>query len=85
VLRRVLKREKLVAAEESVRVERSASDGHVAAVLGTIRRLKLDQVLGTRRSPESDASGAMSSMANGTTRSSLGTRPSPVHLFRDRP
>lgn len=54
VLRRVLKGEKLVRAEESVRVERSASYGHVAAVLGTIRRLKLDQVLGTKRSPERD-------------------------------
>lgn len=54
VLRRVLKGEKLVAAEESVRVERSMPYGHVAAVLGTIRRLRLDQVLGTKRSPERD-------------------------------
>jgi hypothetical protein len=54
VLRRVLKGEKLIAAEESVRVERSMPYGHVAAVLGTIRRLKLDQVLGTKRSLERD-------------------------------
>jgi hypothetical protein len=54
VLRRVLKGEKLVSPEESVRVERSAPYGHVAAVLGTIRRLGLDQVLGTKRSPERD-------------------------------
>jgi transposase len=54
VLRRVLKGEKLIAAGESVQVERSASFGHVAAVLGTIRRLKLDQVLGTKRTPERD-------------------------------
>jgi hypothetical protein len=54
VLRRALKGEKLVAAEESVRVEHSAPYGHVAAVLGTIRRLRLDQVLGTKRSPERD-------------------------------
>jgi len=54
VLRRVLKGEKLVAAGESVQVERSTSYGHVAAVLGTIRRLKLDQVLGTKRTPERD-------------------------------
>jgi transposase len=54
VLRRVLKGEKLVAAEDSVQVERSVPYGHVAAVLGTIRRLKLDQVLGTKRSPERD-------------------------------
>jgi DDE family transposase len=54
VLRRALKREKLVSAEESVQVEHSAPYGHVAAVLGTVRRLGLDQVLGTRRSPERD-------------------------------
>jgi hypothetical protein len=54
VLRRALKGEKLVAAEESVRVERSVPYGHVAAVLGTVRRLGLDQVLGTKRSPERD-------------------------------
>ena len=54
VLRRALKGEKLVAAEESVRVERSLPYGHMAAVLGTIRRLKLDQVLGAKRSPERD-------------------------------
>lgn len=54
VLRRVLKGEKLVAAEELVQVGRSVPYGHVAAVLGTIRRLKLDQVLGTKRSPERD-------------------------------
>jgi transposase len=54
VLRRALKGEKLFTTEESVRVERSLPYGHVAAVLGTIRRLKLDQVLGTKRSPERD-------------------------------
>ena len=54
VLRRVLKGEKLVAAEESVRIGRSVPYGHVAAVLGTIRRLRLDQVLGTKPSPERD-------------------------------
>ncbi|HLM67268.1 MAG TPA: IS1634 family transposase, partial [Longimicrobium sp.] len=54
VLRRALKGEKLVPAGESVQVERSTPYGHVAAVLGTIRRLKLDQVLGTKRSPERD-------------------------------
>lgn len=54
VLQRVLKGEKLVSAEEAVRVERSVPYGHVAAVLGTVRRLGLDQVLGTKRSPERD-------------------------------
>jgi transposase len=54
VLRRALKGEKLVTAGEFVQVERSTPYGHVAAVLGTVRRLKLDQVLGTKRSPERD-------------------------------
>jgi transposase len=54
VLRRVLKGETLVPAESTVRVERAVPYGHVAAVLGTIRRLKLDQVLGAKRSPERD-------------------------------
>jgi hypothetical protein len=54
VLQRVLKGEKLVAAKEAVRLERSVPYGHVAAVLGTVRRLGLDQVLGTKRSPERD-------------------------------
>ncbi len=54
VLRRSLRGETLVSPEEAVQVERSAPYGHVAAVLGTIRRLKLDQVLGTKRSPERD-------------------------------
>jgi hypothetical protein len=59
VLRRVLKGEKLAAAEESVQIGRSAPYGHVAAVLGTIRRVKLDQVLGTKPSPERDRALAM--------------------------
>src|SRR5215207_5406909 len=59
ILRRALKGEKLVAVEESVQVERSTAYGHVAAVLGTIRRLRLDQVLGTKRSPERDRMLAM--------------------------
>jgi hypothetical protein len=54
VLRRALKGEKLIAAQEAVQVERSVPYGHVAAVLGTIRRLGLDLVLGTKRSPERD-------------------------------
>ncbi len=54
VLRRALKGEKLVPAGELLQVERSTPHGHVAAVLGTIRRLGLDQVLGTKRSPERD-------------------------------
>ena len=59
VLRRALKGETLISAEQSVRVERSLPYGHVAAVLGTIRRLRLDQVLGTKPSPERDRALAM--------------------------
>lgn len=54
VLRRSLRGETLVSPDEAVRIERSAPYGHVAAVLGTLHRLKLDQVLGTKRSPERD-------------------------------
>jgi Transposase DDE domain len=52
VLRRALRGETLVSPQAVVEVERSAPYGHVAAVLGTIRRLRLDQALGTKRSPE---------------------------------
>jgi transposase len=53
-LRQMLKGKALIPADEAVRIERSTPYGHVAAVLGTIRRLKLDQVLGTKPSPERD-------------------------------
>ena len=48
----MLKGKALIPADEAVRIERSTPYGHVAALLGTIRRLKLDQVLGTKPSPE---------------------------------
>jgi transposase len=51
-LRQMLKGKALIPADEAVRIERSTPYGHVAAVLGMIRRLKLDQVLGTKPSPE---------------------------------
>ena len=44
-LRRVLKGESLVPAAEAFHIQRSAPHGHIAAVLGTVRRLGLDRIL----------------------------------------
>ncbi len=49
-LRRVLKGETLVAPEEAFEIERTLPHGHVAAVLGTLRKLKLQTLIGSRRS-----------------------------------
>jgi Transposase DDE domain len=54
LVKRGLAGETLVAAEEALRVERSLPHGHVAAVLGTARRLGLERVLGRERSRERD-------------------------------
>ncbi|HEU4454175.1 MAG TPA: IS1634 family transposase [Longimicrobium sp.] len=54
LIRRVLRGERLLSAEASLEVERTRPYGHVAAVLGTVRRVGLDRVLGTKRSPERD-------------------------------
>ena len=51
-LRRVLKDQPLVSPEEAFQIEESLPHGHVEAVLGTIRRLKLDQILGSKPSPQ---------------------------------
>src|SRR5215467_3791775 len=40
-------------------IERTRPHGHVAAVLGTVRRLRLEPLLATRRGPERDAVVAM--------------------------
>jgi transposase len=53
-LRRLLKDEPLVAPADVFAVEKSTPHGHVEAVLGTIRRLGLDSLLGTKRSRERD-------------------------------
>jgi len=53
-VRRVLGGETLVAAEEAFQIERSLPHGHVAAVLGTARRLGLERLLGRERSRERD-------------------------------
>ena len=59
VLRRSLKGETLVPAEGHVEVTRSRPHGHVAAALGTLRQLGLDDVLSTRRHRKRDLVVAM--------------------------
>jgi hypothetical protein len=54
LIRRVLRGERLLSAEASLEVERTRPYGHVAAVLGTVHRLGLDRLLGTKPSPERD-------------------------------
>jgi hypothetical protein len=54
LIRRSLRGERLVPAEEALRIERSLPHGHVAAVLGTARKLGLERLLGRERSRERD-------------------------------
>jgi hypothetical protein len=58
-LRRVLKGESLVAPADAFRIQRSTPHGHVAAVLGTVRRLGLERILSRTRCPERDLVVAM--------------------------
>jgi transposase len=58
-LRRVLKGERLVGLEDSLEIVRSLPHGHVAAVLGTLRQLKLDQMLDHSGSRQRDLVVAM--------------------------
>jgi transposase len=51
-LRRLLKDQPLVPPEEAFLVEESLPHGQVEAVLGTIRRLRLDQMLASKASPQ---------------------------------
>jgi len=53
-LRRVLRNETLVSPDDAFDIVRSLPHGHVAAVLGTLRRLGLDKLIGSRRSRERD-------------------------------
>jgi Transposase DDE domain len=53
-VRRVLAGETLLAPGEAFRIERSLPHGHVAAVLGTARRLGLERLLGRERTRERD-------------------------------
>jgi transposase len=58
-LRRVLKGERLVGIEDAIEVVRSLPHGHVAAVLGTLRELKLEQMLDRSSSRKRDLVVAM--------------------------
>ena len=53
-LRRVLKDEPLLSAQEAFVVERSLPHGHVQAVLQAIKRIGLDSLIGVKRSRERD-------------------------------
>ncbi len=59
-LRAVLRGDyRLLAPPPGFTIERTRPHGHVAAVLGTLRRLRLDSVIAPRRCPERDAVLAM--------------------------
>ena len=53
-LRRLLRDEKLVPMGEAFVIKRSLPHGHVRAVLGGLRKLGLDRVIGSKRSRERD-------------------------------
>lgn len=57
--RRVLRDEPLVAPEEAFEIIRTLPSGHVAAVLGTLKKLGLDRILAAKRSAERDRVVAM--------------------------
>ena len=58
-LRRLLKDEPMMAVKEAFLIEQSIPHGHVEAVLGTIKRWGLDDLIGSRRSRERDLVVAM--------------------------
>jgi transposase len=58
-LRRVLKRESLVSPADAFQILRSYPHGHVAAALGTLRRLGLESILSRSRGPERNLAVAM--------------------------
>jgi hypothetical protein len=58
-LRRVLRGDTVVAPEDAFTIELSRPHGHVAAVLGSLRKLGLDRLLAARRSPERDRAVAL--------------------------
>ena len=59
ILRRALRGEKLVPCDEAFAIERSIPHGHVKAILGTIRKIGLDTIIASKRSPERDLVVAM--------------------------
>lgn len=52
VLRRVLRGETLLSADEAFEIVRSRPHGHVAAVVGTMNRLGIPELLSTRKHPK---------------------------------
>jgi transposase len=58
-LRRVLRGAAVVGADNALEIVRTRPHGHVAAVLGTLRRLGLDTLIASKRSPERDRVVAM--------------------------
>ena len=58
-LKRALRGEKLVPADQAFAIERSIPHGHVKAVLGTIRQIGLDTIIASRRSRQRDLVVAM--------------------------
>jgi hypothetical protein len=58
-LRRVLRDEAILAPQDAFTIERSRAHGHVAAVLGTLKKLGLDRLLAARRSPSRDRAVAL--------------------------
>lgn len=59
LIRRALRGESFVPAEEAFQIVRSRPHGHVAAVLGTLEQLGLDHLIASRRSAERDRCVAM--------------------------
>jgi transposase len=59
IIRSSLAGERYVRVEEAFAIERSLPHGHVEAVLGTIRKLGLDQLIASKRSRERDLVVAM--------------------------
>ena len=58
-VRRVLRGETLVGSDDALEIERSLPHGHVAAVLGVLRDLDLERLLGRERCRERDLCVAM--------------------------
>ena len=59
LIRRALRGETLLPADERFTVTRSRPHGHVAAVVGTIKKLGVDRLLASRRTPERDRAVAL--------------------------
>jgi transposase len=58
-LRRILKHESLVSLADAFQIVRASPHGHVAAAVGTLRRLGLEPILARSRTPERDLVVAM--------------------------